>query len=54
MKKHIHEVDYMSGKQTKEVLQFLEQRNHEGKTALYTAVEQNKEEFVSYLMDFYP
>jgi len=39
--KLISENDNMTGKQTREVLAFLEQRNHEGKTAFFTAVEYN-------------
>lgn len=54
VRKIINESDGMSGKQTKEVLAFLEQRNHEGKTAFYTAVEYNQQEIAFFLADNYP
>ena len=54
VRKIINESDGMSGNQTKEVLAFLEQRNHEGKTAFFTAVEYNYSEVVHFLSDNYP
>jgi ankyrin repeat protein len=50
----IHQLDQMSGKETKEVMEILETRNHLGKTPFFLAIEHNQPEIASFLMDNYP
>lgn len=50
----IYQLDKMSGKATPEVMEMLEMRNNEGKTALFTAVEYNRNEIFHFLQDNYP
>lgn len=50
----IHQLDQMSGKETKEVMDLLETRNHLGKTPFYLAVEHNQKEIANFLLDNYP
>ena len=49
----IIKLDQMTGKVTKEVMDALEQRNHEGKTPFFLAVEHNSEEIIEYMLDHF-
>ena len=42
---------FRSGKSTKEAMDLLEQRNKEGKTCFFTAVEENQQDIIEYLLN---